>query len=72
MECNKKKENVDLMLDEVDKSIDKALFIISNVYYCIRYFYHDKYIDSNLEKFQKYLNSFKNKFNKKAIFHLIY
>ena len=67
MKCNKKKENVDLMLDEVDKSIDKALFIISNVYYCIRYFYHDKYIDSNLEKFQKYLNSFKNKFNKKAI-----
>ena len=67
MKCNKKKENVDLMLDEVDKPIDKALFIISNVYYCIRYFYHDKYIDSNLEKFQKYLNSFKNKFNKKAI-----
>ena len=67
MKCNKKKENVDLMLDEVDKPIDKALFIISNVYYCIRYFYHDKYIDSNLEKFQNYLNSFKNKFNKKAI-----
>ena len=67
MKCNKKKENVDLMLDEVDKPIDKALFIISNVYYCIRYFYHDKYIDSNLEKFQKYLNSFKNKFNKKTI-----
>ena len=67
MKCNKKKENVDLMLDEVDKPIDKALFIISNVYYCIRYFYHDKYIDSNLVKFQNYLNSFKNKFNKKAI-----
>ena len=67
MKCNKKKENVDLMLDEVDKPIDKALFIISNVYYCIRYFYHDKYIDSNLEKFPNYLNSFKNKFNKKAI-----
>ena len=67
MKCNKKKENVDLMLDEVDKPIDKALFIISNVYYCIRYFYHDKYIDSNLVKFQNYLNSFKNKFNKKTI-----
>ena len=67
MKCNKKKENVDLMLDEVDKPIDKALFIISNVYYCIRYFYHDKYIDSNLVKFPNYLNSFKNKFNKKAI-----
>ena len=67
MKCNKKKENVDLMLDEVDKPIDKALFIISNVYYCIRYFYHDKYIDSNLVKFRNYLNSFKNKFNKKAI-----
>ena len=67
MKCNKKKENVDLMLDEVDKPIDKALFIISNVYYCIRNFYQDKYIDSNLVKFQNYLNSFKNKFNKKAI-----
>ena len=62
-----KKENIDLMLDEVDKPIDKALFIVSNVYYCIRYFYHDKYIDYNLVKFPNYLNSFKNKFNKKAI-----
>ena len=67
MKCNKKKENVDFMLDEVDKPIDKALFIISNVYYCIRYIYHDKYIDYNLVKFPNYLNSFKNKFNKKAI-----
>ena len=67
MEKEVKEENIDLILDEVDKPIDKALFIISNVYYCIRNFYHDKYIVTNPEEFPNYLNSFKNKFHKKTI-----
>ena len=67
MEEFNEKENIDLILNEVDKPIDKALFIISNVYYCIRNFYQDKYIDKNNIKFPNYLNSFKNKFHKKTI-----
>ena len=67
MKCNKKKENVDLMLDEVDKPIDKALFIVSNVYYCIRYFYRENIINPDRKEYQNYLSSFKNKFQKKTI-----
>ena len=62
-----KKEIIDLMLDEVDKPIDKALFIVSNVYYCIRYFYRDKKNNSDYKEFQNYLSSFKNKFHKTNI-----
>ena len=67
MKKDNKKENVDLILDEVDKPIDKALFIVSNVYYCIRYFYRDTIINPDRKEFQKYLSSFQNKFQKKTI-----
>ena len=67
-------ENIDIMLDEVDKPIDKAKFIISNVYYYMKAFYSDKYL-SSLNNFEDYVLSFKNKFKKKLFqvnFHLIY
>ena len=67
MKNNNLKENIELILDEADKPIDKAKFIISNIYYCIRNFYHDKYIESTFEEYQNYLTSFQNKFHKKAI-----
>jgi len=59
-------ENIDLMLDEVDKPIDKAKFIISNVYHYIKAFYSDIYLISS-NNFEKYLATFKNKFKKKDI-----
>ena len=62
-----KKEYVDLMIDEVDKPIDKAKFIISNVYYYVRYFYSDKFINSYSNTFHEYLNEFKSKIKKKTI-----
>ena len=67
MKKGNKKENIDLILDEVDKPIDKALFIVSNVYYCIRYFYRENIINPDRKEFQNYLSSFKNKFQKKTI-----
>ena len=60
-------ENVDLIMDEVEKPIDKALFIISNVYYCIRNFYSDKHIESISQQFPEYLELFKKKCCKKTI-----
>ena len=67
MKKNKKMENIDLIVDEVVKPIDKALFIVSYVYYCIRYFYRDNNINSTRKEFQKYLSSFKNKFHNTSI-----
>ena len=67
MKRDNKKENIDLILDEVDKPIDKALFIVSNVYYCIRYFYRDRKNNSDYKEFQNYLSSFKNKFHQANI-----
>ena len=61
MEKNKYINNIDLMIDEVEKPIDKAKFIISNVYYYLRTFYTDKYLDT-LNEFENYLNLFKSKF----------
>jgi len=61
------KKNVDLMIYEVDKSIDKAKFIISNVYYYLKNFYYDKYINSNTNDLKEYLNNFKNKFEKQNV-----
>ena len=60
-------ENVDLIMDEVEKPIDKALFIISNVYLCIRNFYSDKHIESISQQFPEYLELFKKKCCKKTI-----
>ena len=59
-------ENIDLMLDEVCKPIDKAKFIISNVYHYIKAFYNDKYLMST-NNFKEYLDTFKKKFKKKTI-----
>ena len=56
---------VELMTDEVYKPIDKAKFIISNVYYYIRYFYKDKLINPSFDYFPKYLQEFKSKIQKK-------
>ena len=67
MEENEIKENVELMIQEVDPPIDKAKFIISNVYYYIRNFYNDKYINPNRNNFMEYLDSFKNKLGEKNI-----
>ena len=61
------KKNVDLMIYEVDKPIDKAKFIITNVYYYLKNFYYDKYINSNTNDLKEYLNNFKNKFEKQNI-----
>ena len=66
MEQAKYIENVDLIINEVEKPIDKAKFIISNVYHYIRAYYSDKYLDTSNE-FEDYLESFKNKFKKKEI-----
>ena len=66
MKENKFIENIDSMLDEADKPIDKAKFIISNVYHYIKAFYSDKYL-SSLNNFEDYVLSFKNKFKKKVI-----
>ena len=45
----KKMENIDLIIEECDKPIDKAKFIISNVYYYIRSLYMEKYLLSSNE-----------------------
>ena len=66
MKNNKYLNNVDLMIDEVKEPIDKAKFIISNVYYYLRAFYSDIYSLTKKE-FEYYLNSFKNKFKPKEI-----
>ena len=58
---------VEIMTDEVYKPIDKAKFIISNVYYYIRYFYKDKLINPSTDYFPKYLQEFKSKIQKKTI-----
>jgi len=57
-------ENIDLTTDEPKNPIDKAKFIISNVYYYIRTFYNGIFVDTLSNDFQEYLNSFKNKFTK--------
>ena len=57
-------ENIDLIMDEPKNPIDKAKFIISNVYYYIRTFYNGIFVDSLSNDFQDYLNSFKKKFTK--------
>lgn len=57
-------ENIDLIMDEPKNPIDKAKFIISNVYYYIRTFYNGIFVDSLSNDFQEYLNSFKKKFTK--------
>ena len=68
MEKNKiNLENVELMMYEVDKPIDQAKFIISNIYYYIRNFYIDKYISNDKNKYSDYLDEFKNVFKKKII-----
>ena len=61
------REYVELMTDEVCKPIDKAKFIISNVYYYIRYFYNDKLDNHLTDTFPNYLQKFKNKIKKKII-----
>ena len=63
----KEEDYVELMTDEVYKPIDKAKFIISNVYYYIRYFYKDKLINPSTDYFPKYLQEFKSKIQKKTI-----
>ena len=60
-------ENVELMLYEVNNPIDKAKFIISNVYYYLKNFYVDKYISIDKNQFPDYLDEFKNVFKKKTI-----
>ena len=57
-------ENIDLIMDEPKNPIDKAKFIISNVYYYIRTFYNGIFVDTLSNDFQEYLNSFKKKFTK--------
>ena len=56
---------VEVMMDEADKVIDKAKFIVSNVYHFLRAFYSDKHLHTTL--FQNYLNSFKSKFKHEEI-----
>ena len=68
MEKNKiNLKNVEPILYEVNKPIDQAKFIISNVYYYLQNFYVDKYISDNTKKFPAYLDEFKNVFKKKII-----
>ena len=57
-------ENIDLIMDEPKNPIDKAKFIISNVYYYIRTFYNGIFVDSLSNDFQEYLNSFKKNLQK--------
>lgn len=59
-------ENIVLIIDEIDKIINKAKFIISNVYHYIKTFYSDKYLISS-NNFEEYSESFKNKFHLKEI-----
>ena len=61
------RENIDLMMDEPIKLIDKAKFIISHVYYFIRKFYDSKLINVDPKDFTEYLKSFKNKFKPQII-----
>ena len=57
---NKEELNVEVMMDEVDKTINKTKFIVYNIYHFLRTFYSDKHLKTNL--FRNHLNSFKNKF----------
>ena len=61
------RENIDLMMDEPIKLIDKAKFIISHVFYFIRKFYDSKLINVDPKDFTEYLKSFKNKFKPQII-----
>ena len=62
-----KRENIDLIMDEPIKSIDKAKFIISHVYFFIRKFYDSKLIKKDFKDYKEYLSSFKNKFEPQII-----
>ena len=64
MEKDQILENIELIMDEPKNPIDKAKFIISNVYYYIRTFYYVKFVDTLSNDFQEYLKSFKDKFAK--------
>ena len=66
MKGNKNVENIDLILYEVHKPIDKVKFIISNIYYYIRGYYNERFLKSSND-FHKYLNKFKTIFKKKQI-----
>ena len=55
----------EVMMDEVDKAINKTKFIVSNVYYFLKAFYIDKHLHTTL--FQNHLNPFKSKFKHKEI-----
>ena len=67
MAKNKIIENIDLIMEEPKKPIEKAKFIISHVYYFVRTFYKVKLLNSFSNDFEKYLNAFKNKFKPKII-----
>ena len=53
MEKNEIIENIDLIMEEPKKPIEKAKFIISHVYYFVRTFYNVKLLNS-------FSNFFKN------------
>ena len=59
-------ENIDLKLYEAYKPIDKAKFIISNIYYYIRGYYKEKLLKSSND-FHDYLNNCKSKFKQQQI-----
>ena len=67
MEINETLENIELIFGEPKNPIDKAKFIICHVYYFIRTFYTEKLLDRFSNDFQKYLNSFKNKYQQQDI-----
>ena len=62
---NKEELIVEVMMDEANNVIDKAKFIISNVYHFLRVFYSDKHLITNI--YQNHLNLFKSKFKHKEI-----
>ena len=66
-EAIEKGENIDLIMDEPIKPIDKAKFIISHVYFFIRKFYDSILITEDPKDYIDHLNSFKNKFKPKII-----
>ena len=66
-EIYENRENIDLIMDEPIHLIDKVKFIISHVYYFIRYFYETNFISLISTSFQDYLISFRNKFKPQTI-----
>ena len=66
-EIYENRENIDLIMDEPIHLIDKVKFIISHVYYFIRYFYDTNFISLISTSFQDYLISFRNKFKPQTI-----